>query len=384
MKIVFLLIEMEYSFSSLDDVVDKLEQINEFYMENRNVAILWDVENVNPGVDSLFLDGFLEFSQQFGRTIIAQAFADWSNNSVKKLGVLLSSRHFELIHIPKSRKNSADMALVTHGIEIALSKSNINTFILVTGDSDFRSLIFSLRKSGKRVHIVCDVNHSSEDLLILADSFIDYRKLRPGGEPLKSEDIAQSTIKQQSKIEKKGINSGQISEKERVKELDEQLKDAFGLLVEAVQLMIDGNIETNLGMVKIRLKMLNPNFDEKNFGFKSWSNFIETAVANGFIQIKEVSGKNLLEPVKGSKSKSPQNLTKAFNILLKILVSLDQNKESKYYEMGYIAKKLQDTKDFPSLQKIGLLRYKEFFHAAEVRNLIEIKPKGMSYHIKRK
>ena len=131
---------------------------------------------------------------------VAKAFADWTQASVAKLAESLSSNRFELIYTPKARKNSSDISLITQGIELALKYTKLQNFILVTGDSDFRPLILSLVKSGKRIHIVCNVQNASEDLLVLVDSFEDYRELIPGGQGQEIQSLEEKKMNNMSLI----------------------------------------------------------------------------------------------------------------------------------------------------------------------------------------
>ena len=73
------------------------------------------------------------------------------------------------------------MVLVSDALEILRVAEHIDTFILVTGDSDFRFLVLALRRAGKTIHIVCNTKNASEDLLALADSYVEYRELETGG-----------------------------------------------------------------------------------------------------------------------------------------------------------------------------------------------------------
>ena len=145
------------------------------------VAILWDLENVNPGGDSLFLEGLIEHAESKGRIIAARAYGNWANAGFTKLAPSLVRRYFYLVHIPKGRKNSSDMVLVSDALELLRIHEHIDSFILVTGDSDFRFLVLALRRAGKMVHIVCNTQNASEDLLALADSHVDFREIVPGG-----------------------------------------------------------------------------------------------------------------------------------------------------------------------------------------------------------
>ncbi len=128
---------------ALNKISDQIGEFREQGLDASTVAILWDVENVTPDSMSLFIEGFLEHAGQFGRVSVAQAFADWTRSVVSKLAAPLTKHHFELTHIPAARKNSADMAMITHGMELALRYPHLDTFILVTGDADFRPLVLS-------------------------------------------------------------------------------------------------------------------------------------------------------------------------------------------------------------------------------------------------
>lgn len=360
---------------------EQLDKLIELNMESKNVAVLWDIENVNPGVDSLFLEGFNDYIIQHGRLTIAKAFADWSKATVKKIGELLAKNHFELVHIPKAKKNSADITLITHGIEIALKNPNIDTFIIVTGDADFRPLILSLRKSGKYTHIVCDVNTSSEDLLILADSFVDYRELRPGEEELTNKDLLENITTHHSQVEV--IDAAKITEKIKTeKELNEQLKNAFSLLAESAKIMIEGNKEPNVGNLSVRLLMLNPKFDEKKLGFTNWISFIEAAEKHEYIKLETKNGLTIVKPNTDKIKESPV-ITQAFDLLIKQLEELDKGDKKNFHKQVLVAGKLSSQKDFPDLKKIGFTKFKNFAHAAEVRKLIETKVEGMLYYLKR-
>ncbi len=87
--------------------------VNLYNEAMNNVALLWDLENVNPGSDSLFLEGLTEFAEGKGRIVTARAYGNWTNTTFSKLAPSLTRRYFYLVHIPKGRKNSSDMVLVS-------------------------------------------------------------------------------------------------------------------------------------------------------------------------------------------------------------------------------------------------------------------------------
>ena len=326
-----------------------------------NVAVLWDVENVTPDADSLFVDGFFEYANTLGNISLANAFGNWTNPTIAKLASPLASKNFELIHIPKSRKNSSDINMITKGIEIAFQYPKINKFILVTGDVDFRPLVIALRKQSKEIHIVCDVKTASEDLLALANSFKDFRELIPSEYEIEEENEEES-------IDSKGF---------QINKYDEVREKSFEKLVEAINKMISENVKPGIGLVKIRMLMLNPSFDEKELGFKSWSEFIGSAVERGYIKFQ---GKQILELT----SQTHQNSVKSeFDLLLQVLNDLGSKDPEKYHYFPEINKILLEKHKF-SYKSLGYKKFQDFIQAAIRRDLVETQVNGMSHFVRKK
>ena len=104
-----------------------------------NLAVLWDVENVTPSADSLFVEGLLEYARQIGNISSAVAIGNWSSSINNTLAVNISEKGFELIHLPqpdeKSRrkKNSSDFVLITKATEMIFQYPHIKTYVLLTG-----------------------------------------------------------------------------------------------------------------------------------------------------------------------------------------------------------------------------------------------------------
>ncbi len=373
------------ALNSIPTILNKIsQQLENFETNNRSegdIAILWDVENVNPGNDASFIEGFKEYLSQYGRVIVAQAFADWTRKPVAHIASLLSEHHFELIHVPAAKKNSADMSLITYGIELALKYPNITTFVLVTGDSDFRSLVKSLRRNGKKIIIVCDVNTARPDFLILADNFKDFRTLRPGGITAnESEEVVEE--EQPSSLEKA---TTELSKEATVGTQDiviEQRNNAYSLLTEAIIQMKKEGLKPGMGLVKIRLQMLNPDFNEKELGFKNWNSFINAAQEAEVIHVTGKGARLILDIVKPAIEKTDQD--KAFEMLLAMLKKCDGQGKAKYHNLSIIAGELYKQKKFLKLkEKLGFRKFKDFIQAAEVRKLVETEVEGLTHSVKR-
>ncbi|MCG8571577.1 MAG: NYN domain-containing protein [Spirochaetes bacterium] len=325
-----------------------------------NIAILWDLENVNPGNNSLFLDRLIEYSEGFGRIVSARAYGNWSNPRFSRLAPSLVRRYFFLVHIPKSRKNSADIGLISDSFELLRLYSHIDTYILVTGDSDFRFLIISLRRAGKKINIVCNTQSASEDLLELADSFIDYREL-----------LAESVDEDEDEISKTAETQSQNGILKKVTKADWNY-----LLVESIESIVKEKKKPRFSTVKMRMKKYNPNFDLKLINLKQWSDFITGAVKEKYIEIRN---ERIFALKKFNQIKSP--LWIAFQKLIEILDELDPKPSNEYQELSIVNHKLVNKNVY--VKMLGFKQFKDFIKAAEARKLVEYKVEGLSHYVKK-
>jgi len=332
-----------------------------------NVAILWDMENVNPGSGSLFLEGLIEYAEAKGRVVAARAYGNWNHAGLSKLAPSLTRRYFYLVHIPKGQKNSSDMVLVSDALEILRVSDHIDTFILVTGDSDFRFLVLSLRRAGKIVHIVCNTRNASEDLLALADSYVDYRELVPGGSD------EESGVKPQRP-------AGDKAAPEKAPAPAMAKEDWFQNLAEAADLMLKKKVQPGIGSLKIRMKMLNANFNEKKLNFSHWSEFVAAAVKAGFVTIEGKGPEALVYPV-ASVLERAGTQQKAFSVLLEVLKELDKGNKPVYHSYRSVNSKLIEKKIY--INNLGFNQFKEFIQAAESRGIVESQVEGLKHSVKR-
>ena len=251
-----------------------------------SIAILWDIENVTPSSNTGFVTGLLEYAGEIGRISVARAYGDWTKRELKGISQVLAQNSFEMMHVPMSRKDSADITLITNTIEIMYQYPHIKKIILVTGDADFRPLLQAMRKHGIETIIICDAKSASEDLLLLADAYKDYRELIPvAGDDDEDEDEEVAPVRgggrggrERSGGESRDSRDGRdvASAKGRTRKVM-TFEDSVELLKEAVQVMIKNRKPTSLGAVKIRMKLLNGNFNERDLKYRSWKDFILAA-----------------------------------------------------------------------------------------------------------
>ena len=321
-----------------------------------NLVILWDIENVTPSSgDNLFVTGLFEYAEGLGRVIASYAYADWSKPLFTKLGPVLAARYFRLAHVPRERKgkNSADMQLVGDALELLRFYEHIDRYILITGDSDFRPLLLSLRKSGKRVHIVCDLKTAAQDLLALSDSFVDYRELLPAEDDEDESDEAETS------------------------------KDYwFERLAEASQELKRQNRSAGFSSVKVKMRMLNPGFQEQKLGYKRFSDFVKAAVRDNyvFVQREDEESEPTIQPLVSEQKMKADSLQMALKVLLEGLRELDKGKEPHFHSYNQIGSYLRQKGI--DLRALGFNQLKKFIQSAETRGLVETKFEEMKHYAK--
>ncbi|MCL2826884.1 MAG: NYN domain-containing protein [Eggerthellaceae bacterium] len=308
-----------------------------------NIGILWDIENVTPPTGMDFIEAVLEAVSPGGHLSYAMAFGDWSNPRISGIATEMASNNFELIHMPHSgKKNSTDMLLIAHGIEIIFQYPNIDRFVLVSGDGDFRPLLLTQKKHGKETWVVCDVNNSaSEDLIKMADRSLDYRDI----------------IKEVEDFDDPSDLEVEATDTELSKER------AFELFRETVGLMVKaGNVPAS-GGVKSRMKLLNPQFDEKALGYNSWSAFIQDA--------KDATQITYRDGVFELSGASDTTIPSVFKSLIDTLPA-----DGSWILFEKVAHHI----DF---KNSGYRKFKDLALDAEKRGYVSIKNKAMSWSLKR-
>jgi uncharacterized protein (TIGR00288 family) len=219
-----------------------------------------------------------------GSIVVKKAYCDWERYKEFKSAMHLAS--FELIEVPhvrQSGKNSADIRMVVDALDLCYTKEHVDTFVIVSGDSDFSPLVSKLRENAKTV-IGVGVKNSSSDLLIAnCDEFIYYDDL-----------VRQDEQKRRAakKRREAAPASGDKGDKKQ---------EAFDLVIETLNALIAerGEGEKIWGsMVKQALKRRKPGFNESYYGFRAFSDLLEEAETKGLIKLEpdEKSGGYLIRP----------------------------------------------------------------------------------------
>ena len=251
--------------------------------ETENMAVFCDFENVALGVrdahyDAFDIDKVLERLLLKGSIVVKKAYCDWER--YKEFKAAMHEAAFELIEIPhvrQSGKNSADIRMVVDALDLCYTKAHVDTFVIVSGDSDFSPLVSKLRENNKVV-IGVGVKQSSSDLLVAnCDEFIFYDDL-VREEETKKKARRRAADRKPSTPEKK---SGEKDEDRKQQALDLVLETVEALFSER------GSEEKVWGsMVKQALKRRKPGFSESYYGFRTFSKLLDEAETRHLLQLE--------------------------------------------------------------------------------------------------
>jgi uncharacterized protein (TIGR00288 family) len=263
----------------------------------RNMAVFCDFENVALGVrDAKYADfdigRVLERLLLRGNIVVKKAYCDWDRYRDFKKSMHEAS--FELIEIPHVRmsgKNSADIRMVVDALDLCYTKAHLDTFVIVSGDSDFSPLVSKLRENNKIV-IGVGVKKSTSDLLMAnCDEFILY------------DDLVREKAKKQSRKKKAPVTEPGTTSKPAAAEPDRK-QEALDLAMETIEaLFTERNSEEKIwgSMVKQALKRRKPGFNESYYGYRSFGKLLDEAEARGLIALEpdEKSGGVIIKSYNG-------------------------------------------------------------------------------------
>ncbi|NHZ69787.1 MAG: NYN domain-containing protein [Thermotogales bacterium] len=250
-----------------------------------NLALFCDFENVALGVRDAKYAAFdiqkvLERLLLKGSIVVKKAYCDWER--YKEFKKPMHEAAFELIEIPHVRlsgKNSADIRMVVDALDLCYTKEHVDTFVIISGDSDFSPLVSKLRENNKGV-IGVGVKNATSDLLIAnCDEFIFYDDLVRGAEKQRR--------KKQKKTKKAAVPEQVAAADEKSDE--EKQQDAIDLVMEMVEDLFEERGEQDKvwgSMVKQALKRRKPGFNETYHGFKTFGKLLEEAQSRKLLELE--------------------------------------------------------------------------------------------------
>ena len=274
--------------------------------EVTTMALFCDFENVALGVQDAKYERFdigkvLERLLLKGSIVVKKAYCDWDRYKAFKAPMHEAS--FELIEIPhvrQSGKNSADIRMVVDALDLCYTKSHVETFVIISGDSDFSPLVSKLRENNKVV-IGVGVKNSTSDLLIAnCDEFIFYddlvreqkkaesrkagaRKAGAGGAKKKGAEALPGHA------ETKDASAPQAPRPEAKQADAGRQQEAIDIIVSTVEALVSergGDDKIWGSMVKQAVKRVRPGFNESYYGFRSFNGMLEAAEQAGSLRLE--------------------------------------------------------------------------------------------------
>ncbi len=236
-----------------------------------DVAVFFDFENIvyalrnNYNINANFED-LMDKCKEFGRVVVAHAFADWNRHSASMTTALISNG-MDPVYVPTffmdeggkqtPRKNAVDMYMAIDAMDVLHNRKSVDTFILLTGDSDFVPLVNAIRREGNRVIAIGVDGTTSSHLAQAVDEFILYSQI--------------SNL--QTKTSKKRV------------------KDPYEGLVEAVKKLQKQRKSALLPNVKMMMAELMGGFDEKKFSgsngrrYQKFKEFVQDAEEKSLVKL---------------------------------------------------------------------------------------------------
>jgi len=252
------------------------------------MAVFLDLENIALGARDAKYPSFdikkvLERLLLKGHIVVKKAYCDFDRYKDFKRG--LHEAAFELIEIPhvrQSGKNSADIRMVVDALDLCYTKGHVDTFVILSGDSDFSPLVSKLRENAKTV-IGVGVKNSTSDLFINnCDEFIYYDDL-VRKEPNKSQRRVAAAPRAPAVVAAPA-GDGVVPENK-----GPDLSDALELIVDTLEAVAEerGENEPIWGsMIKQAIKRRNPGFNERAYGFRSFNDLLADAEKRGLLTLR--------------------------------------------------------------------------------------------------
>ena len=270
------------------------------------MAVFLDLENIVLGArdakyPSFDIEKVLERLLLKGSIVVKKAYCDWSRYEPFKK--MMHEAAFELIEIPHVRmsgKNSADIRMVVDALDLCYTKSHVDTFVIISGDSDFSPLVSKLRENDKDV-IGVGVKNSMSDLLIAnCDEFIYYDDLVRREPPRRWAAARRPAVRRTATT---ATAAASASAPAPASTPEDKRQEAFDLILETYAALVEerGEGEGIWGsMIKQTLKRRKPGFSESYYGFRSFGQLLEDAETAGILRLEhdEKSGGVIIKGVR--------------------------------------------------------------------------------------
>ena len=262
--------------------------------DDTSMALFCDFENIALGVRDANYEKFditkvLERLLLKGSIVVKKAYCDWDR--YKAFKATMHEASFELIEIPHLRmsgKNSADIRMVVDALDLCYTKTHVDTFVIISGDSDFSPLVSKQRENAKTV-IGVGVKNSTSDLLVTnCDEFIFYDDLVREKKKAAARRTAKTPAKRKAKDKQTEAVEAPAGEAAPRVPDDQRGEEVIDLIVSTTEALAQerGSDKIWGSMVKQALKRRKPGFNESFYGFRSFNAMLEAAAQAGHLSLE--------------------------------------------------------------------------------------------------
>lgn len=254
----------------------------------RTLAVFIDFENLVLGLkdrhERFNFDRVLSRLLERGYIIVKRAYADWRRFA--PYTDVLHEAAVELIEVPARRmtgKNSADIRLCVDALDLSYSKPHIDTFVILSGDSDFSPLVSKLRENNKHVIGLGTKGSTSALLRDNCDEFIYYEDLVPSGR-------SKPQVRATAVVSTPAVVPVSVSVSTAVPAVADKQPEAMGLLVEALQTLQSEKRERFWSsLIKTAIRRRHPSFEESAYGYRGFDRMLEDAAGKGLVTLERDS-----------------------------------------------------------------------------------------------
>jgi uncharacterized protein (TIGR00288 family) len=287
-----------------------------------NIAVFVDYDNIEIGVKSTLRREFrvapvLDALKERGVIVAKFAYANWGRQEPATRQMAENAvQMVQRIPSPRGDKNGADINLALDAMEMAFTHPHVNAFAIVSGDSDFIPLVNKLKEYGKTVFIVGGKAFTSTILQQNCHEFVSYESMlddmpvmqkerpreqkregRPQGErtePREREAKEQKPQEQQAKpAPEQRQDKPKGGQQGRPAALD--LSQALPLVERALEVLERRAVQPQLGLLKSTMLQLSPSFNEKAFGARSFSEFVDLLKKGDYVHVSGSGGRYVIE-----------------------------------------------------------------------------------------
>lgn len=333
--------------------------------ERHRIAVFIDFDNIEIGVKNTLGRDFdvsivLEALKERGEVLTKIAYADWTHHgemsrSFSQHGVQMVQRHPG----PRGDKNGADINLALDALEMALTKPHIDAFAIVSGDSDFISLVEKLKQYNKTVFIVGGRAFTSTILQKNCREFINYENLMAP---------ASSGHQRHGRGQQRAPKAASALPLSRV----------MPLLHRALEVLQRREVQPQLGLLKSTMLQLDSSFTERDYGTSSFRHFVEMLDKAKLVKLQRERGHYLIEmPAREEQARAEEPLLKredALPALHRALRVIDENDLWGRLDFNAVREYVERTEQGFDAKRYGFGQFAELLNYAQDLSLVRLEP----------